>query len=144
MTPNVTLTDLVEESIGREMSYDQLKRFILQEEALRLNYLLPRAAMTARGRGQGSGQRRGGRDQDNVSKRETRCYSCGKNGSISRDCPTPGKTICYNCNQVGNHISSNFPEPWSNKQRSFDQEGWSTAKCQRTNDQPDFSRSKNS
>ena len=45
-----------------------------------------------------------------------KCYACGKNGHISRDCTAPnggplntvGKT-CYNCSQPG-HISRDCPE----------------------------------
>jgi len=49
-----------------------------------------------------------------------KCYACGKNGHISRDCTAPnggplntvGKT-CYNCSQPG-HISRDCPEKVTN------------------------------
>lgn len=46
-----------------------------------------------------------------------KCYACGKNGHISRDCTAPnggplntaGKT-CYRCGSFG-HISRDCPQP---------------------------------
>ena len=50
--------------------------------------------------GRGRGDSRGAGSGDSVSA-GVRCYSCGRNGHMAKDCSTPGKRVCYLCRKSG-------------------------------------------
>ncbi|XP_015123473.1 uncharacterized protein LOC107045656 [Diachasma alloeum] len=47
----------------------------------------------------------------NVAKKAegTRCFKCGANRHIGKECPKYGKIVCYKCQTYGDHVAAEYP-----------------------------------
>ena len=90
-------------STKQGLSYEELKGYILQNEANRMCASKGGTAMKVSLRGDRGTQQ---------------CYNCGDWGHLAKDCPHPvGKKFCYECKTVGDHVGNQCPKRNERKSR---------------------------
>ncbi|KAL6972375.1 hypothetical protein U1Q18_048126 [Sarracenia purpurea var. burkii] len=104
----VTLEDVRSKIAGRKerISYSEFRNILLQEEAAALPKVdsTPKAMVAVSMRGGNSSSRGRGRGRG----RGRNCFTCGKEGHISRFCYSRNRK-CYECGDP-NHIARNCPQ----------------------------------
>ncbi|XP_058810510.1 uncharacterized protein LOC131675515 [Phymastichus coffea] len=86
---------------GRNLTYEELKVLVLQEEATRNQGASATNVVRSANYTGARGSRQGNRGDY--------CYECGSYSHIGRNCPNRGSKVCYKCNKLG-HISFQCPE----------------------------------
>ena len=110
--PGVNIADSLAKRDGKELSYLNLKDYVLQVESTTVKAELPIASMYGRGFQRGSAYRgRGRSNRGNYNRRENNreCYTCHKIGHVSKDCQQQSNFRCFECKEVGDHIAKNCP-----------------------------------
>ena len=96
--PEIIIADCVyKETNKKDMTYDQLKNYLLQADVSKLNrggntnHPPPVAAM---------------RISAQPPKRRLICRKCGVQGHEKSNCPNGDKRLCYKCQKLGYHLAS--------------------------------------
>ena len=92
---------------GKYLTYENLKRFIIQDEATNRN----RNTQQRQTSNQGAQAL-----AVNTGYEDKRCYQCDAMGHIGAHCPNEGK-LCYQCKQFTNHIARDCPRGPPNYRR---------------------------